>query len=125
MDTMLAGLEFATAYLDDIQLRNENNKQHKKYIKAVLQKIDKYDFKLASEKCEFFMKKIKYLGQIVDENSRRPNPERAKAIKNMPSQNNITNFQAFSGLANYYSIYILKTYVLRAPLNDLLKKGTK
>ena len=29
MDTMLAGLEFASAYLNDIQLRSENNKKHK------------------------------------------------------------------------------------------------
>ena len=35
MDTMLAGLEFSTAYLDDILLRSENNKQHRKHIKAV------------------------------------------------------------------------------------------
>ena len=49
MDTMLAGLEFATAYLDDILLRNEN-KQHKKHIKAAFQKINEYGFKLDSEK---------------------------------------------------------------------------
>ena len=35
MDTILAGLEFATAYLDDILLRSENNEQHSKHIKAV------------------------------------------------------------------------------------------
>ena len=30
LDTMLAGLEFVTAYLDDILLRSENNELHKK-----------------------------------------------------------------------------------------------
>ena len=46
MNTMLAGLEFDTAYLDDTLLRSENNDQHKKYIKAEFQKIDEYGFKL-------------------------------------------------------------------------------
>ena len=50
INTILAGLEFATAYLDDILLRSENNKQYRKHIKAVFQKMDEYGFKLGSEK---------------------------------------------------------------------------
>ena len=45
MDTMLAGLEFTTAYLDEIQLRSENNELCKKHIKAVFQKIDEARFR--------------------------------------------------------------------------------
>ena len=63
---------------------------------------------------------VKYLGQIIDDNGRRPDPERAEVIKNMPSPNNVTNLPAFLGLANYYSIYIPKMYDLRTPFNDLL-----
>ena len=57
--------------------------------------------------------------------ARKPDPERAKAIKNMPPPDNVTKLQAFLGLASYYSIYIPKMYKLRAPLNELLKKGKK
>ena len=39
----------------------------------------------------FLLRKIKYLGQIIDENGRRPDPERAAAIKNMPAPENITS----------------------------------
>ena len=67
MDTILAGLEFATQYLDDILLRIENNEQHKKHIKGVFQEIDVYGFKLSSDKCDFFMKQIKYLTRIVED----------------------------------------------------------
>ena len=95
MDTMLAGLEFSTAYLDEILLKSENNEQNRKHIKAVFQKMDEYDFKLGSEKCEFFMKQIKILGQIIDENSRRSDTERTEVIKNMLSPNNVTNLQAW------------------------------
>ena len=56
---------------------------------------------------------------------RKPDPERVKAIKNRPSPDNVTKLQAFLGLASYYSIYIPKMYELRAPLNELLKKGKK
>ena len=125
MDTMLAGVEFATAYLDDILLTSEKNEQHRKHIKVVFQKIDEYGFKLSSEKCEFIMKQIRYLGQIIDENGRRLDTERAEAIKNIPSPNNVINLLAFLSLANYYSIHIPKIYDLSAPLNDLWKMGRK
>ena len=46
MDKVLAGIEFSPAYLDDILLRSTNNKQHKKHIKEVFQKIDEYGFKV-------------------------------------------------------------------------------
>jgi len=66
MDTMLADMEYAIAYLDDILIKSENEVQHKEHIKAVFKRIEEYGFKLGAEKCEFFLKKIKYLGQIID-----------------------------------------------------------
>ena len=135
---VIARLKFKLAYYDSaVQRLNHyitgtlppvkegNNEQNKKLIKAVFQNIDEYSFKLGSEKCEFFMKQIKYLGQIIDENGRRLNPERVEAIENVPSPNNVSNLPSLLGLAIYHIIYIPKTYDLRAPLNDLLKKGAK
>ena len=122
MDTMLESLDFAIAYLDDILIKSENNNQHFDHIKEVMRMIDGYGFKLSSEKCEFFMSQIKYLGQIINAKGRTPDPERAEAIKSMPVPNNVIKLQAFLGLANYYGIYILNKQNLRAPLKTYLKK---
>ena len=65
MGTMLAGKEYATAYLDNILIKSENKDQHKTHIRAVFQRIEEYCFKMGAKKSEFFMK-IKYLGQIID-----------------------------------------------------------
>ena len=125
MDTMLAGLDFATAYFDDILIKSKDRKTHFEHIIQVFERIEEYGFKLGVEKCEFFMSKIKYLGQIIDSDGRRPDPARAEAIKSMPTLKNIVTLQAFLGLANYYGIYIPKMYNLWAPLNKFLKKGEK
>lgn len=125
MDTMLADLEFAVAYLDDVLIKSKNTKEHLEHIRAVFKKIEEYGFKVSSEKCDFFMSEIKYLGQIINAKGRRPDPKRAEAIKNMPIPKNITTLQAFLGLANYYGIYIKNMHDLRAPLNNLLKKDVK
>ena len=77
------------------------------------------------EKCEFFLSKIKYLGQVIDEKGRTPDLNRAVTIKYMPTPNNVAALQSFRGLANYYDSYIPNMHILRAPLNQLLKKDVK
>ena len=47
------------------------------------------------------MNKIKYLRHIIDKDGRRPDSERATAIKDIPAHDNITTLQSFLGLANY------------------------
>ena len=65
---------------------------------------------------------IKYLGQVINEKGRTPDPNRADAIKYMPAPTNIAVLQSFWELANYYNSYIPNMHKLRAPLNYLLKK---
>lgn len=125
MDTMLAGLEFSMAYLDDILIKSENLQDHKKHVKEVFKRIQEFGFKLSPEKCDFFMKKIKYLGQIIDKEGRRPDPQRTEAIEKMPAPDSVTKLKSFLGLVQYYAIYIPNIHNLRAPLNELLKKGVK
>ena len=73
----------------------------------------------------FFLSKIEYLGQVIDEKGRTPDPNRADAIKYMPAPTNIAALQSFWGLANYYISYVPNMHILRDPLNHLLKKKRK
>ena len=41
------------------------------------------------------MNKIKYLGHIIDKDGRRFDPERATAIKDMPTPDNVTTLHSF------------------------------
>ena len=41
------------------------------------------------------MEKIKYLGNIIDKDVRRPNPEQATAIKDIPAPENVFILQFF------------------------------
>ena len=67
----------------------------------------------------FLKFKIKYLRQIIDTNSRKPDPLKSSAIKNMPVSINVSTLQEFLGLANYYCKINPNMHVLRAPLNKL------
>ena len=74
-------------------------------------KIQDYGFKLKESKCDFFIEKIKYLGYIINRDGRRPDPDRAAAIKDMLAPNNIATLQSFLGLTNYYQTFLLKCMI--------------
>ena len=122
IDPMLSGLDFMVVYFDDILMKSKSIIKHKEHVHKVFTKIQDFGFKLKETKCDFFMEKIKYLGHIIDKGGRRPDPERAAAIKDMPAPDNIASLQSFLGLANYYQIFILNMHDLHAPLNELWKR---
>ena len=122
MDTMLSGFDFAVVYLDDILMKSQSSGKHKEHVHKVFAKIQDYGFILKEFKCDFFMEKIKYFRHIINKDGRKPDPDRAAAIKDMPAPNNIATLQSFLGFANYYQIFIPNMHDLHAPQNELLKK---
>ena len=116
LDTMLRGLRFSAAYLDDILINSKSIVEHKDHVHTFFAKIQDCGFKIKETKCNFFfVEKIKCLGHIIDKDSRRPDPERAAAIKDMPAPDNIPFLQSFLALANYYQVFIQNLHDLRAP----------
>jgi hypothetical protein len=122
MDKMLAGLPFATAYLDDIVVVSRSQDDHRRHLHAVFDRINEYGFRVRPVKCSFFQPSIKYLGFIVDKEGRRPDPQKVTAVTNMPAPTNITTLRSFLGLVNYYQSFVPNMRTIRQPLDDLLKK---
>ena len=125
MDTMLVGFDLTFVYLDDIVISSKTKELHREHLNKVFAQIREFGFKVKEAKCDFYMNKIKYLGHIIDKDGRRPNPERATAIKDMPAPDNVTTLQSFLGLVNYYQSFIKNLHDFCAPLNELLKKDKK
>ena len=119
---MLGGFDFTSVYLDDIVICSKTKKLHREHLNKIFAQIREFGFKVKEAKCDFCMNKIKYLGHIIDKDGRRPNPERATAIKDMPTPDNVTTLQSFLGLENYYQSFIKNLHDLRAPPNEQLKK---
>ena len=90
MDTMLGGFNFTFAYLDDIVISSKTKELHGEHLNKVFAQIRGFGFKVKEAKCDFCMNKIKYLGNIIDKGRRRPDPERATAVKDMPAPDNVT-----------------------------------
>ena len=74
-------------------------------------------------KCHLFMRQVKYVGHILRNGKRFPDPSKTQAIAEWKWQD-ITSPKAltrFLGLANWYSIYIHKYDDYAAPLMEALQ----
>ncbi|CAH8528184.1 unnamed protein product [Schistosoma rodhaini] len=122
MDTILSGIPGVATYLDDILIVATTSEQLRERTTAVLQRVSDNGFRLRPEKCQLFLKSVKYLGFIFDAAGRRPDPENIRAIRTMPTPTNISTLRSFLGLVSYYSAFVPSMHDIRAPLNYLLNK---
>lgn len=103
--------DFCMVYLDDIIVYSRTEEEHVKHILLILEALHKHGLKIKPKKCEFFKKRIKFLGHIVHVKITNgkgdlqigKDPEKVKVIKEWSEPNNNTELQSFVGAVNYYS----------------------
>ncbi|GKA89949.1 reverse transcriptase domain-containing protein [Tanacetum coccineum] len=84
----------------------------------------KVNMKLNPKKCSFRMEECKFLGYIVTFKGIRVNPEKAKAVVNMPSPGNLKQMQQLSDKLSALNIFLSKVAEKALPCLDTLKKCT-
>ncbi|XP_065089500.1 uncharacterized protein K02A2.6-like [Ochlerotatus camptorhynchus] len=122
---MLAGLNCTVGYLDDILVGGRNEEEHQHNLQLTLARTKEYGFTVRIEKCSFGMQQVKYLGQILDGNGIRPDPEKIASIVSMPPPHDVSTLRSYLGAVNYYGKYVKEMRTLRHPMDQLLKAGVK
>ncbi|KIH64820.1 reverse transcriptase [Ancylostoma duodenale] len=125
MNKMVAGLRCVATFLDDILVCGRTEQEHVENMRALIERIAEYRFKVRIEKCSLAKPEIGYLGFIVDEYDRRPNPEKIEAIKIMVEPTNVGQLRASLGMITYYAAFTPTMKDLRGPVDALLKKDVK
>lgn len=74
----------------------------------------------SKEKCEFNKTSIKFLGQLVDEEGVKPDPDKVIAIREMKQPENITELRRFLGMVNQLTKSSPHLADQTKPMRDLL-----
>ena len=74
------------------------------------------------EKCSFAKKEIKFLGNLISKEGRRPDPEKIHAIVEMPPPKDKKQLKSFLGMISFYSSFVPEMRSMRGLLDDLEKK---
>ncbi|GJV00866.1 reverse transcriptase domain-containing protein [Tanacetum coccineum] len=77
------------AYVDDMVIKSKTELEMIKDVEETFLTLKKINMKLNPKKCSFGMEEGKFLGYIVTFKGTRANPEKEKAIVNMPSPTNL------------------------------------
>jgi len=93
-------------YLNDILIFMETEEEHEQAVWRVLEVLAEHKLFLCLEKCEFYQKRIEYLGLVILENKVKMDPIKVAGVRDWPTLENQTDVQAFIGFVNFYRHFI-------------------
>ena len=76
------------------------------------------------DKMKFKVKEV-YMGNIVSEEGLKPDPQKVKAINEMPTPEGKEDLRRILRMINYLAQFIPNLSALTAPLRELLKKDVE
>ncbi|XP_063077523.1 uncharacterized protein K02A2.6-like [Engraulis encrasicolus] len=121
---MLTGLEGTVCHADDILVFGSTREQHDQRLHRVLGRLQEQGLTLNSEKCQFAVSEVAFLGHIVGERGIQADPAKIKAITEMPTPKDAADVKRFVGMVNYVGKFSPRIAQLTQPLRDLLKSDT-
>ena len=103
MDIDLCGLigQSTIAYLDNITIFSKRREEHAFHLRKIFECCRKYGISLNPKKCVFAVTEGKLLGHIVSKKGISIDPERIKAIEQIPLRHNKKGMQSFMGTINF------------------------
>ncbi|WZY99789.1 hypothetical protein YC2023_072118 [Brassica napus] len=117
--------EFVIIFIDDILIYSKDEESHRKYLRAVLERLREHKLYAKLSKCSFWQKSIGFLGHIVSDQGISVDPEKIRAIKDWPRPRSATEVRSFLGLAGYYRKFVKGFASLAQPMTRLTGKDVK
>lgn len=110
-------------YIDDLLIATENEEEHDKTLKLVVERATKLNLKFNKEKLQFKVKEVKFFGHCFSADGVRIDDDRVKALQALKAPVNKKELQRLMGLFNYLRSFVPNMAELTFPLRELLKKN--
>ena len=122
MERVLEGLNLriCLVYLDDVIIFGETIDQLRDRLDQVLYRISTCGLKLRPNKCEFFQRRLKYLGHIVTSEGVECDPSMLETVANWEVPKDVKQLQSFLGFSNFFRRFIAGFAKIAQPLTKLL-----
>jgi hypothetical protein len=105
MKETLEGLEGCETIMDDTIVYGRTMEEHDRHLEAVLERIERSGLKLNKSECHLREKQVKFFGHIINEAGVSPDPDKVKAIRDMPAPTSMTELRTVCEMLNYMTCH--------------------
>ena len=120
----LSHIPMTVVNIDDVLISGKTDEEHFANLHAACDKLLFLGATLNTKKCRFFQNSFEHVGFILSKHGIETNPDKVKAISELPQPKNLKELQSFLGAINYYGKFIRNMSEISAPLYELLQKDT-
>jgi len=121
MSQLLGDLPGVETDIDDILVWGTTQKEHDEQLEVVLKRCEEINLTLNKEKCHFRVDEASYIGHILNFNGVQPDPEKVRAIQDMPPPTDKKGVERLLGTINYLAKFIPNMSTMTFPIRELLK----
>jgi hypothetical protein len=103
----------------------QNEKEHAKHLRIVLQRLQDHKLYTKFSKCEFWLNSVKLLVHNISKDGMSVDPSKVQEVMDWKPPKSVHQIRSFLGLAGYYRRFIPDFSRIAKPMTELLKKGVK
>ncbi|KAL4020667.1 hypothetical protein IC575_019448 [Cucumis melo] len=115
---------FVIVFINDILIYSKTEAEHEEHLHQVLETLRANKLYAKFSKCEFWLRKVTFLGHVVSIEGVSVDPAKIEAVTNWPRPSTVSEIRSFLGLAGYYRRFVEDFSRIASPLTQLTRKGT-
>ena len=116
---------FVIVFIDDILVYSGSPEEHSEHLRIVLQTLREWQLYAKLSKCQFWLKRVAFLGHVISAEGVSVDPHKIKAVVSWKPPKNVSKVRSFLGLAGYYRKFADRLSMIAAPLTKLIRKDVK
>ena len=130
-DQTVEGLRGVRSIIDDILIYGEGDTEeeaiadHDVKFRALMERCKERNLKLNKDKLSLKMKEVKFIGHLITSKGLKPDPEKVRAILDMPKPTNVSGVRRIIGFVTYLSKFLPKLSDICEPLLKLTLKDSE
>jgi len=117
--------KFVVVFINDILVYSEKEQDHAEHLRVVLSRLREHQLYAKFSKCEFWLKKVPFLGHILSEEGIAVDPSKVQEVMDWKAPTFVSEVRSFLGLARYYHCFIPDFSKIAKPMTSLLQKDHK
>ncbi|XP_021769525.1 uncharacterized protein LOC110733773 [Chenopodium quinoa] len=117
--------KFLVVFIDDILIYSKDKEEHKKHLRKVLSYLREHQLYAKLSKCEFWLEKVAFLGDVISKEGVSVDPSKIRAVNDWSTPKNVSDVRSFLGLAGYYRRFVKDFSRIAKLVTSLMKKEHK